>query len=156
MTPRIAEQPHTDETAELRSQGEAEAGRGFAEDSPDLAFAHAVNVARALDRVHVIIPALNEERGIARVLKELGRIGVQNIIVVDNGSTDGTADVAGRFGAVVVKEPRRGYGSACLAGIKAHADAAEDAIFVFVDADGSDDATQLPALLGPILRDDAD
>jgi glycosyltransferase involved in cell wall biosynthesis len=73
--------------------------------------------------------------------------------VVDNGSRDGTAAVARAAGARVVWEPRRGYGQACLAGIEAAGGAD---ILVFLDADHSDDASQLDALLAPILAGTAD
>ena len=110
-------------------------------------------------RVSVIIPALNEERSIGRVLDDLPRarerlaFEVAEVIVVDNGSTDSTAPVAARHGARVVSEPRRGYGSACLAGIDA---LSETDIVAFVDADYSDYPEELPILLEPILADAAD
>src|SRR5947207_1946404 len=68
----------------------------------------------SLADVTVIIPALDEETSLPRVLGDLPRVG--RVIVVDNGSTDGTARVASEAGAMVVAEPRRGYGSACLRG----------------------------------------
>ncbi len=67
--------------------------------------------------VAVIIPVLNEEEGLARVLDDLPRARIREIVVVDNGSTDGSAAVARARGATVVPEPRRGYGGACLAGL---------------------------------------
>lgn len=105
-------------------------------------------------RVAAIIPALNEEEAIGRVLKELPRDFVRTIIVVDNGSTDHTAEMARSGGATVVSEPRRGYGRACLAGIAALPDDIE--IVLFLDADGSDYPEEARALLAPILRDEAD
>ena len=76
---------------------------------------------------------------------------MQEIIVVDNGSTDDTAAIAEQNGARVVDEPRRGYGSACLAGIAALAEIPPD-IVVFLDGDYSDYPTDLPRLLQPILE----
>jgi glycosyltransferase involved in cell wall biosynthesis len=100
-------------------------------------------------RVAVVIPALNEERSLPLVLAALPR--VDDVIVVDNGSSDGTARAAG--GARVVSEPRRGYGSACLAGIAALRD---PDIVVFVDADFSDHPDELPSLVAPIEEGRAD
>ncbi len=105
-------------------------------------------------RVDVIIPALDEAETIQSVIGSLPRPVVRNIIVVDNGSTDGTADRAREAGAQVVAEPRRGYGAACLAGIRSLPHDTD--VVVFLDADGSDDPSCLPRLLEPIARDRAD
>ncbi len=103
--------------------------------------------------VAVIIPALNEEQAIAHVLGELPTELVSDVIVVDNGSTDGTAAVASGAGARVVAEPRRGYGSACLRGI---AELTDPDVVVFLDGDHSDHPAELPLLLSPIADDRAD
>ena len=66
--------------------------------------------------ISLIIPALDEEEAIANVLRDIPAT-VQQVIVVDNGSRDRTAEVARSLGALVVEEPRRGYGQACLTGI---------------------------------------
>ena len=79
---------------------------------------------------------------------------IHEIIVVDNGSTDNTAVIAEQNGARVVNEPRKGYGSACLAGIAALAETPPD-IVVFLDGDYSDYPTDMPRLLQPILEDRA-
>lgn len=105
-------------------------------------------------RVAVVMPARNEEASVGRVLDEIPRERVDRVIVVDNGSTDATADVARAHGAEVVREPRAGYGAACLAGI-ARTDGAVDVIVV-LDADHSDYPDDLPALLAPIETGDAD
>jgi glycosyltransferase involved in cell wall biosynthesis len=105
-------------------------------------------------RVAVVIPARNEEASIGRVLDEIPRGAAHQIIVVDNGSRDRTADVARGRGAQVVREPAPGYGHACLAGI-AHIDPAADVV-VILDADYSDYPEDLPALLAPITAGDAD
>lgn len=98
--------------------------------------------------ISVIIPALNEEGAIGRVLGDLPE-WVDVVIVVDNGSTDATAEVAARYGARVVVEPQRGYGAACLAGIAA---LGETDIVVFLDADYSDDPKEMDLLVDPIVR----
>jgi glycosyltransferase involved in cell wall biosynthesis len=103
-------------------------------------------------RVVAIIPAFDEEAAVGLVVGEIGPL-VSEVVVVDNGSRDRTSEVARAAGARVVREPRRGYGQACLAGIAA-ADGAE--VLVFLDADRSDDARQLGALLAPINEGRAD
>lgn len=104
-------------------------------------------------RVTVVIPALNEEAAIGGVVREIPRNLVDEIIVVDNGSTDRTAEIAVAAGARVVREPIRGYGAACLAG--ALAAGAED-ILVFIDGDRNDDPAELPRVLTPVLAGEAD
>ena len=97
----------------------------------------------------VIIPAFNEERSICQVVRSIPRRVVSEIIVVDNGSTDGTARAAREAGATVLEESRRGYGHACLRGI-AHARAKRPRIIAFLDGDYSDYPEELPLLLTPI------
>jgi glycosyltransferase involved in cell wall biosynthesis len=104
--------------------------------------------------VGVVIPCLNEEEPIAGVVREVLAQGVDEVIVVDNGSTDATALRAAVAGACVVSEPRRGYGRACAAGFAALR--AEAEIVCFIDGDGSDVASFLPDVVGPVARDEAD
>ncbi|MGH7325987.1 MAG: glycosyltransferase family 2 protein [Candidatus Rokuibacteriota bacterium] len=103
-------------------------------------------------RVSVVIPALNEEAAIGSVVSEVPRHLVAEIIVVDNGSTDRTAAVAAAAGARVVREPRRGYGSACLAGALAATDAE---ILVFLDGDRNEDPREMDRVLAPVLAGEA-
>jgi len=105
-------------------------------------------------RIALVIPALNEEQALARVLDELPPGLFARVIVVDNGSRDSTPLVARARGAQVISEPRRGYGRACLAGLAA-LDPATD-IVVFMDADGSDVPAEAELLVAPLLRGEAD
>jgi glycosyltransferase involved in cell wall biosynthesis len=98
--------------------------------------------------VSVVIPALNEEACIAEVVEAIPRDVAGEVIVVDNGSDDQTALRARAAGARVVSEPRRGYGRACLAGVRAIAPECE--IVVFLDGDGSDCPELMSGLVGPI------
>jgi len=102
----------------------------------------------------VIVPALNEEASIATTLARLPRDLVRQLIVVDNGSTDRTAEVARAAGALVVAEPRRGYGRACLAGL-ARLEPTIDTVAI-VDADGADDTDRLAELCAVVAEQGAD
>ena len=97
----------------------------------------------------VIIPALDEAAGIGNVIADIPEPFRDHILVVDNGSRDGTAALARRAGARVVNEPERGYGAACLRGLS---ELRRDPprIVVFLDADYSDDPTDMPALVAPL------
>ena len=104
-------------------------------------------------RVSVIIPTHNEACSISRVLADIPRDLVTEVVVVDSNSTDGTPEIAASRGARVVHEPRRGYGRACLTGL-ASADAPD--VVVFLDGDYSDRPAELPLLLAPITEGRAD
>jgi glycosyltransferase involved in cell wall biosynthesis len=104
-------------------------------------------------RVTVIIPTYNEAQAIGRVLADLPPDVATEVIVVDSNSSDGTAEIAAEMGARVVKEPRRGYGRACLTGI---ANANSPEVVVFLDGDYSDRPAELPILLAPIAEGRAD
>ena len=103
-------------------------------------------------RISVIIPVFDEEESLPLVLGEIPPDLVDEVVVVDNGSTDRSAQVATASGARVVHEPRRGYGSACLAGIAA----CQPGIIVFLDGDYSDYPQDMPELLRPLLEGRAD
>ncbi|MBA3501289.1 MAG: glycosyltransferase family 2 protein [Myxococcota bacterium] len=103
--------------------------------------------------IAAIVPALDESATIAGVVERLRR-RADTVIVVDNGSADATSSVAANAGAVVVSEPQRGYGAACLAAIAwipRHAD-----VVLFADADGSDDLDAIDELVVPITTNRAD
>ncbi len=103
--------------------------------------------------ISIIIPALNEAESIGQVVSEMPWELIAECIVVDNGSTDGTGSIAAGAGARVVQSAR-GYGAACLTGSKAAV--ASSTILVFMDGDGSDVISDLPRLVEPILKDEAD
>ena len=104
-------------------------------------------------RVSVIIPTHNEAQAIERVLADLPSDLATEVIVVDSNSNDGTPEIAARAGALVVQEPRRGYGRACLTGLAA---ANSPDVVVFLDGDYSDRPSELPILLAPIVEGRAD
>ena len=104
-------------------------------------------------RVSVVIPTHNEAQAIGRVLADIPSGLVTEVIVVDSNSTDGTPSVAGKMGARVIAEPRRGYGRACLTGL---ANADNPDVVVFLDGDYSDRPAELPILLAPISEGRAD
>jgi glycosyltransferase involved in cell wall biosynthesis len=106
-------------------------------------------------KVAIVIPALNEEAAIAQLLIEIPKDSAQWVIVVDNGSTDATAAVARTAGAVVSEEPIRGYGRACLKGLRTAVDLGAE-IVIFMDGDGSDDPADLPMMLAPVSEGRAD
>jgi len=104
-------------------------------------------------RVSVVIPVRNEALALEHVLADIPAYLVNEVIVVDSDSTDGTPEIAARMGARVVREPRRGYGRACLTGL---ANANSPDVVVFLDGDYSDRPAELPQLLAPIVDGRAD
>lgn len=107
--------------------------------------------------VKVVIPAYNEEQSIGLVIKEIPKEWVSEIVVVNNGSKDKTAEVAKAHGATVLNQPKPGYGNACLMGIDylKNSSVPPD-ILVFMDGDYSDYPEQLPEVIQPILDGRAD
>ena len=106
-------------------------------------------------RVAVLIPARNEEASLPLVLDAIPADRVEEVVVVDNASSDRTAEAARSRGATLLFEPRPGYGAACLRGIDYLKDAPPDVV-VFLDADFSDHPEEMPLLLQAIERDGAD
>jgi glycosyltransferase involved in cell wall biosynthesis len=106
-------------------------------------------------KISVVIPALNEEEPIGAVVRDcLATALPAEVIVVDNGSTDRTAERARAAGAKVVSEPTPGYGRACAAGVRAVS--ADCEIVVFLDGDGSDCPEFMEQLVQPVIRDEQD
>ncbi len=108
-----------------------------------------------IENCAIIIPALNEEDALRHLLPEIPRAFARWVIVVDNGSSDGTASVAENAGAIVVRETRRGYGRACLSGFDKARELGAD-LLIFMDGDGSDDPADLPVMLKPLVEGRAD
>jgi glycosyltransferase involved in cell wall biosynthesis len=105
--------------------------------------------------ITVIIPAFNEEKSIGKVVSDIPRDLVKHIIVVNNNSNDNTVEVAKSAGAIVLDEPRRGYGWACLKGIEKSRELKTD-IVVFMDGDYSDFPEEITNVIAPIMETDHD
>lgn len=107
--------------------------------------------------VDIIIPAYNEEDSIGKVLQDIPKDWVRDILVCNNASTDKTAEVAQKNGGRVLLQPQKGYGSACLKGIEyiKNQEKKPD-IVVFLDGDYSDHPEELPKVVRPILEDGMD
>lgn len=108
--------------------------------------------------VWIVMPALDEEDSIGLVLDALPERDALVVVVADNGSRDGTTEVARARGAQVVREERRGYGQACLTALEhiAGLEPGADDVVVFLDADFSDDPRELDRVIAPLLRGEAD
>jgi len=112
-------------------------------------------VQQALSETVAVIPVWNEEQGIGAVLDDLPSGVIP--IVVDNGSTDRTMEIAREKGAYIVQEPIKGYGSVCMAGVKAIPALAPHAKYVtFMDGDHADHPEELPSMLAPVVRGEVD
>ena len=110
-----------------------------------------------MKNVDVIIPVYNEEGSIGLVIGDIPKEIVNEVVVVNNLSTDNSVEVAKQAGATVVDQDKRGYGNACLKGIEyVDAKAVKPYILAFLDGDYSDHPEELPALLKPIIEDDYD
>ncbi|MBN8677329.1 MAG: glycosyltransferase family 2 protein [Chitinophagales bacterium] len=112
-----------------------------------------------IPRIYVLIPAWNEEKSLPLVINGLPANWIKKVVVCDNGSTDQTAEVAKEAGAVVIHQPERGYGNACLAGMRylnQLPSSEQPEIVVFIDGDFSDYPEELPKVVAPILKDEMD
>ena len=108
-------------------------------------------------RIKVIIPAFNEENGVGQVIRDIPKALVEEVIVVNNASTDKTEQIAAEAGATVLREPVKGYGRACLKGLSyVNSQPEKPDIIVFIDADYSDHPEEMPALITPIVEDNMD
>lgn len=108
-------------------------------------------------KIVVIIPAFNEENSVGNVIRDIPKDWVDEVIVVDNNSSDETSESARAGGATVLREPKQGYGAACLKGLAYVAKMSEPPeVVVFLDADYSDFPEELPSLVKPILEDHMD
>lgn len=107
--------------------------------------------------IKVIIPAFNEENGVGQVIQEIPNELINEIVVVNNASTDETERIAKEAGATVLREPTPGYGRACLKGIDyLKTSNPQPDIVVFLDADHSDYPEEIAMLIKPILENDVD
>ena len=107
--------------------------------------------------IDVIIPVFNEEQSVGKVIADLPNDRIREVVVVNNGSLDASAAVAGQAGATVLNEPQKGYGKACLTGISYLAKkASKPDIVVFLDGDYSDYPEELPWLTDPLEKGQAD
>ena len=107
--------------------------------------------------IDVIIPAFNEEEAVGLVVRDIPKELVRHIVVVNNASSDRTSEEAIKAGAIVVDQPLRGYGNACLKGIeKVATHHPPPDIVVFIDADHSDRSQQMKEVVAPIVMNNAD
>jgi glycosyltransferase involved in cell wall biosynthesis len=107
--------------------------------------------------IRVVIPALNEQNAVGKVIADLPKSIIEEVVVVDNGSTDNTPKVAKQSGATVIIEQSKGYGNACLCGIEyINGLSSPTDIIVFIDADYSDYPAQLTEVVNPIIENGYD
>ena len=106
-------------------------------------------------KIAVIIPALNEEKTLPKVLGDIPKDLVDEVVIVDNGSTDRTLQIAEELGATLLSESKKGYGYPCLMGIEYLKEKNPD-IVIFLDGNYSDYPTEIIKLITPIVKEDYD
>jgi len=112
-----------------------------------------LEIGHSMARIVVIVPAFNEEQAIGKVLADIPEGIACEIVVVDNNSSDATAEIAQNAGVTVVHEPRQGYGFACLKGIEYVKSTSQKVdVVVFLDADYSDYPGEMVNLVQPIIQ----
>ena len=107
-------------------------------------------------KIYVVVPAFNEEASIGKVVKDIPRDLITEVIVVNNASSDNTVAVAEAAGATVLTEMEQGYGAACLKGLAYIRQKNDANMVVFIDGDYSDYPQQMPLLINPIINEDYD
>lgn len=109
------------------------------------------------EKIVVVIPAFNEENSVGKVVRDIPKDWVDEVIVVDNNSSDQTERAASQQGATVLRESKQGYGAACLKGLSyVEAMDVKPDIVVFLDADYSDYPEELPLVVNPIIKENMD
>src|SRR5690554_5248628 len=106
-------------------------------------------------KIFVVNPAFNEEQSIRKVIEDIPKVPRKNVIVVNNNSSDKTQEVVQSTGAIVLFEPRMGYGWACLKGVE-YVEQEEGETIVSLDGDYSDFPEQLPEVIAPIYEQEMD
>lgn len=110
-----------------------------------------------MSEVYVIIPAINEETSIAKVINDIPENLVNEVVVIDNGSVDKTIENARNAGATVLTEPIKGYGAACLKGMDhIYAKCKDEDVIVFIDGDYSDYPEEMTKISGPVINENYD
>jgi len=110
-----------------------------------------------MSEIYVIIPAINEEASIAKVINDIPENFVKEVVVIDNGSVDNTIETASNAGATVLTEPIKGYGAACLKGMDhIFAKCKDEDVIVFIDGDYSDYPEEMKKIAAPVANENYD
>ena len=120
---------------------------------------HEVTEASAFPKLSIVIPALNEAESIGQVLDEIAKVfdgKDHSVVIVDGNSTDGTPEIAGKYGAIVINQRGTGYGDALLSGFVYARDKLAPSLIAMMDADMTYDPKDIPVLMEPIVTGDAD